>query len=65
MSISVSEVRRSEKGDGKYQENEAHSTGSSSQGIMGITWAQNGSAASAMRAAGAKGCGRFGPGSLS
>lgn len=48
-----SELRQSEAGDGD-QEYEAHLTGSSSQGIMGITWARNGLAVPVMRAAGRK-----------
>lgn len=37
-----------------YEESEAHLMGSSSQGIMGITWAQKGLAVPVMRAAGRK-----------
>lgn len=63
-----SEVRWLEKEggmEGITKKSEVHLTASSSQGIMGITWAQNASAVPVMRAAGRKeGCGRLGPGNL-
>ena len=62
-----SEVRRLEKGGTGCikKKSEVHLTASSSQGIMGITWAQNASAVPVMCAAGRKeGCGRLGPGNL-
>lgn len=64
VSKPVSEVRQSKRGNGKYQERRHHLTDSSSDGIMGITWAKNGSAAPAMHAAGAEEYGKFAPESL-
>lgn len=57
-------MRQCSKGHGSIKKNEAHLTGSSSQGIMGITWAQKGFGGASDARSRAEGCGQFGPGNL-